>query len=185
MIVFDNSIYASGVATIGRQGSKGNSGNDCNCIYYIPFDLRTSNNVEFCLNRIKNNQLFSSDYIEHLPEEKTYSINDIFYSINGFIYKLNDEFSDFIEIGKIDEIKNTITDVSLNNNLLKFKFDDSKYFCCIYFIDDNSFYPSSDIIDSSLISNAGIDWRNKTINNVLIKYTSKLTGNSNFYKIIN
>lgn len=126
MVIFDNSIYSSGFSVKSAAGEKGLTGNQGKAIFYVPYDLRTSNNIKFVLNRIKYNQTVNAEAIT-LPDERKYTIYDIFVDSNGIKYKLNEGLTDFIVLENHPYINSTIKNVIWNNNILKFDADFDNY----------------------------------------------------------
>lgn len=187
MIVFDNSIYASGRGLPGRQGPTGEAGQNANCIFYVPVDLQTSNNVKFILEKIQKNVRLDSESESKLPADRPYQSDDVFYSCAGILYRLNDTSTGFVELGVIDsEYIPNISSVTLTNNKLSLNFSNTAstffhYNYQVYFEDRNSKYPVSGIINSA---DKGRDIPfTGTYYNILIKCINIETGHFEFLKI--
>ncbi len=82
MVVFDASVLTPGMAVDGKRGPRGPRGKNGSAVFYAPYDLRTSNNKDFVLARIKSNTTFD-DSVSKLPDERPYQDGDIISDTNG------------------------------------------------------------------------------------------------------
>lgn len=185
MIVFDNSIYASGRGLPGKSGPVGDAGQNANCIFYVPVDLQTSNNVKFVLEKIQKNVRLDSDSESKLPTDRPYQSDDMFYSCSGKLYKLNDMSTGFIEIGVIDseyipDLTATAAGSKLNITCTNINRGYQHYNYQIYYEDEHARYPLTGVItDASGGKNIAYSG---SILNILVKCINTDTGNTEFLK---
>lgn len=133
MVSFDTSIYTPGFGISGRDGKKGLPGKNGKALFFVPYDLRLGNNVDMALYRIKNNISFDDSTVS-LPEDRPYQNNDEFVDINGNVYKVNEDKTDFEYISTLkpasstdDANINLVNDVSINGTTLTCTVDTSTY----------------------------------------------------------
>lgn len=186
MIVFDNSIYASGRGLPGKSGPTGDAGQNANCIFYVPVDLQTSNNVKFVLEKIQKNVRLDSDSESKLPVSRPYQSDDMFYSCAGKLYKLNDTSTGFIEIGIIDseyipDLSITVAAGKLTVACANANRGYQHYNYQVYYEDDHTRYPLTGIITDAS-SGKNIVYSGSILN-VLVKCINTDTGKTEFLKV--
>lgn len=135
MVSFDTSIYTPGFGISGRDGKKGLPGKNGKALFFVPYDLRLGNNVDMALYRIKNNISFDNSAVL-LPENRPYQNNDEFVDINGNIYRVNEDKTDFNFIKTVkpssnEETENVnlnlIENININGNTLKCTVNTDNY----------------------------------------------------------
>ena len=133
MVSFDTSIYTPGFGISGREGKKGLPGKNGKALFFVPYDLRLGNNVDMALYRIKNNISFDDSAVS-LPEDRPYQNNDEFVDINGNVYKVNEDKTDFEYIRTLkpasstnDTNINLIYNININGNRLDCSLNTTDY----------------------------------------------------------
>lgn len=133
MVSFDTSIYTPGFGISGRDGKKGLPGKNGKALFFVPYDLRLGNNVDMALYRIKNNISFDDSAIS-LPEDRPYQNNDEFVDINGNIYKVNEDQTDFEYISTLkpasstdDANINLVSNINISENTLSCDLNNNNY----------------------------------------------------------
>lgn len=132
MIVFDASVLTPGMAVNGKRGPDGPRGKNGCALFYAPYDLRTSNNKDFILARIKSNTAFD-DSVSRLPEDRPYQDGDLISDTNGIIWVICDGVKDIRrkdseEITETPYVQNSIvkTDMSSDGEF-SFTVDDDSH----------------------------------------------------------
>lgn len=129
MIVFDASVLTPGAAVDGKRGPDGPQGKNGAALFYAPYDLRTSNNKDFILARIKSNTVFD-DSVSKLPDGRPYQDGDTISDTNGIIWTINNGKTELTRTitTETPRVSNSITDASMSSDgTFTFTADESSH----------------------------------------------------------
>lgn len=117
MVVFDAGVLTPGMGVDGKRGPDGPRGKNGSAVFYAPYDLRTSNNMDFVLARIKSNTTFD-DSVSELPDGRPYQDGDIISDTNGITWIISGGRTKLERTAMTEtpRVSNSVTDASMSSD---------------------------------------------------------------------